>query len=57
MTKAEQDASYLVDPKLKSATSSDSQAGPVVNVSPALEPAAPVETSNPTHVDTGKVPS
>ena len=51
MTKAEQDLSYPVDSKLKSHTSSGSPSGPVANLSPELEPAIPVETSNSTHVD------
>ena len=52
MTKAEQDASYPVDPNLKSETSSGPPSGPAANLSPVLEPTVPVDTSNPNHVDT-----
>ena len=52
MTKAEQDASYLVDPNLKSEKSAAPHAGPAAKLSPVLEPAAPVDTSNSTHVNT-----
>ena len=54
MTKAEQDASYPVDPNLKLPKAAAPPAGPApaANLSPILEPIAPIDTSNSTHVDT-----
>ena len=52
MTKAEQDASFPVDPNLKSQTSSGAPSGPAANLSPVSEATVPVDTSNPNHVDT-----
>ena len=53
MTKAEQDASYPVDPNLKlKSSSSGAASGPAANLSSVSEATVPIDTSKINHVDT-----